>query len=322
MNSETVPSKKPSRQGRYRKQLFDPDAIAPFAKKLENAFQSLRAHLQNQTLSEAEFFGYSLLALLACRRPDAIQKSSSLKKLPLSQNIVPNSFPLGDFIILLQENNLPIIAFDKFLPSLSLMEFLTQIRFRGIPFSAQQALMEWLKQNYPLQLFFHSPTVSEVFALQKNGGRCITFFTRAEELIRLHHERDALSFSIHDLIHAHEFYSDPKRARQQIGFYHWMDSLIENPHLQRMLKSSPNFEARWEYLLADMNSYCGHLLKTLHAIILIESGEDEEEGRNIWRDLVENSSLNPAAKILFLKTNQHSWCDQDFIQLEEVLERL
>jgi hypothetical protein len=197
--------------------------------------------------------------------------------------------------------------------------FLEQIRFRGIPDSARIALLKWLDREYPLTLMFYIPSALEVFELQKNGGRCISFLKKASELTEFHHHRDAISFIVHDLIHAHEFYANPQRAKQQIGFYLWLDQIKNNPCLKKLQAESAGFLACWEYVLSDMNSYCGHLLKTLHAAFIIHAPEGEAE--SLWKNIVNASELEADEKKLFRKINSSAWDNTDFLQLEAVLEQ-
>jgi hypothetical protein len=313
--------KKSSRSGRYRKVLIAPEELLPFAAKLEVVFKVLDDKRKQNEINDATLLSFGLLALLACRRNDAFQKKPISINQTDSLSVYGGRFSLSDFFALLQKNNLPITAFKKWLDKkTTLLFFLQHNRFRGIPDSARQALLEWLGQKYPLTLLFHIPTVDEVFTLQKQGGRCVTFFLNTNDLCKLHHERDAISFIIHDLIHAHEFYADPKRAVQQIGFYHWLDNIASNPKLQALIKQSPSFQERWEYVLSDMNSYCGHLLKTLHAAFVLHAKPGEST--ILWQNIVQSSNLTTEEKILFLKINTPSWQDEDFYQLEKIFENI
>jgi len=311
--------KKSSRSGRYRKVLIAPEELLPFAAKLEVVFKVLDDKRKQNEINDATLLGFGLLALLACRRNDAFQKNPISINQTDSLSVYSGRFSLSDFFALLQKNDLPITAFKKWLDKkTTLLFFLQHNRFRGIPDSARQALLQWLGQKYPLTLLFHIPTVDEVFTLQKQGGRCVTFFLNSNDICKLHHERDVISFIIHDLIHAHEFYADPKRAIQQIGFYHWLDNISQNTKIQVLLKQSGGFQERWEYVLSDMNSYCGHLLKTLHAAFILHA--PPSESTLLWQNVVENSNLHDKEKLLFLKINSNEWKDENYFHLEKIFE--
>jgi len=311
---------KASRHGRYRKHLLAPQSLLPIAPTLEIVFNNLDQKRQAGVLSDAEFLSYGLLTLLACRRLNAFQNDKTKHRAfpendTTTRAPVAAEFTLSDFWNLLCAHNLPVSSYEKILnQQITVYRFLNRIRFRGIPDSAQMALLKWLDNQYPLTLMFHVPSATEVFELQKQGGRCISFFKRACELTEFHHHRDTLSFTVHDLIHAHEFYANPQRARQQIGFYHWLDTIKNNPELLKLQTESAEFLERWEYVLSDMNSYCGHLLKTLNAAFAIYAHE------SLWKSIVDSSDLAPQEKILFQKINSAVWNDADFLQLESVLE--
>jgi len=317
---------KASRHGRYRKLLIAPQSLAPIAPGLEAVFDALDQKRLQGLLSDAEFLGYGLITLLACRRRDAFQGHKTQKRESVALTTTSSrGFSLADFWQLLCSEelcreNLPVSSYQKILDQkISLDAFLNQIRFRGIPDSAHMALLKWLDHQYPLILMFHVPSASEVFELQKQGGRCISFLKSATELTAYHHDRDAISFVVHDLIHAHEFYSVPQRARQQIGFYHWLENIKHNPLLLKLQAESDGFLKSWEYVLSDMNSYCGHLLKTLEAAFVIHAGAGE--GGLLWQSIVNTSDLAEDEKILFQKINSAEWNDADFLHLELVLER-
>lgn len=312
-------NKKSSRSGRYRKQLISLENIKPIAQNLEDLFKELNSLRQASILNDAEFLSFGLLALLGCRRPDAFQKNPITKIEPAPKLVKQKKLLISDFLQLLKKYELPIHAFKKFTTiDYCVWGFLNHIRLRGIPDSAKNALTQWLNNQYPLTLFFRIPTVDEVFNLQKRGGRCVSFFLESKDMLQLYHGRDVISFIIHDLIHANEFYSNPERAQQQIGFYHWLDEIKSFPQLQNLLQSSEGFKDRWEYLLSDMNSYCGHLLKTLHAAITIYSHETEKHLP--WLKIVENSQLTNSEKTLFARINSLDWTDEDFQALEIVFE--
>ena len=320
MNLPLKKNKKASRSGRYRKQVMAPNELAPFAKNLESLFSELLNKRQLRTINDAEFLSFGLLALLGCRRPDAFQKRTSIQKNTSTQIGNDNTFDLNDFLLLLNKHELPTIAFKKNIGlKINLVDYLNQIRFRGIPDSARQSLLQWLQKQFPLHLLFYIPSVQEVFSMKKSGGRCVSFFALAKDLTILHHNRDVISFIVHDLIHAHEFYANKEMAQQQIGFYQWLDEIRNIAELQYLIVHSEGFRERWEYLLSDMNSYCGHLLKTFHAAFKIHATVPDSQP--LWNLIVEQSNLMVTEKLLFLRINTPEWTNEDFLLLESIFEK-
>ena len=324
--------RKPSRSGRYRKVLVDPKFLEPFAENLASIFHRLNIQRLTQKISDAEFVTYGLLVLLQIRSDNAFQfnRSNSGNFNQINPEMNSSNFLLSDFWLLVKKEKFNVNTsesswenlFDQKLlnQNISVSQFLKKIRFRGIPDSARLALLQWLSNEYPLELHFHIPTTDEVFSLQKKGGRCVTFFKTADEIKMVHHERDVISFTIHDLIHAHEFYVDPQRTKQQIGFYYWIDSIQNHSLILQLRNESPEFAANWEYIVSDMNSYCGHLLKTLNAAIKINA--INESGQKIWSTLVNDSAMSNDAKAVFLKINSPEWTTHDFLKLENIFENM
>ncbi len=153
-------------------------------------------------------------------------------------------------------------------PSLAGQRPCLQFGFRGIPESAHQSLEAWLFQKYPLVLFVEVPDVQTVLKLQSEGKRCVSVI-RDPQLIN-HYilgERDAFSFTIHDLIHADHFFSDPRQMYIQIGFSRFMKVLAETSMIQQALHSNLRFNEQFEYAASDMNSHGAHLCKYLKAIL-------------------------------------------------------
>lgn len=318
-----------SRSGRYRKILFEPSALQVFAPRLERAFAELTVR---DGLTAPDLVSAGLLLMLACRRPDALQKRGRIEgppRPPLPSTAQPASFTADDLHDHAQRHDLPSQAFAPFCgQGLTLAVLLRHTQWRGIPDAARSALLAWRDGQYPLQLHFGIPASDMVFDLQKQGQRCITFFLRAEEMSALHHERDALSFVVHDLMHAHAFYADPVRMRQQVGFYHWLDKARRVPALAERLSHSPAFSDSWEYIVSDMNSYCGHLLKTLHASIVshsppdLPSTHDTSTPHGIWSPIVHGSDLPSPIIEVFLRVNSPQWTTEDFLALESYCESL
>jgi len=309
-----------SRAGRYRKLLVSPESLAPVSKNVAAVFCALDEKRSGGVLSDAEFLSYGLLTLLLCRRPDALQRSQTRNGKHILSTSPPGDFTLADFWKLLASHHVPIAHYPQNgNPEISVLTFLQGIRFRGIPDAARLALLAWLNHRYPLTLLFHVPSAPEVFALQIQGRRCVSFFRDERELTMLHHDRDVISFIVHDLIHAHTFYAQPQRARQQIGFYHWIHNIQNDHQLTRLQAESPSFLTSWEYILSDMNSYCGHLLKTLHAAFMLHAKLGE--GELMWQHIINTSNLAPNEKILFQKINSPDWCHADFLHLETIFEK-
>lgn len=141
--------------------------------------------------------------------------------------------------------------------------------FRAVPESAHLSLENWFLQNYDLVLFSEVPSVETVLSLQSLGKRCVSVIRDQQSLSSyILGERDPLSFTIHDLIHADHFLRDPHQKNVQIGFSRLMKELHHFAPIQESLISKAAFASQFEYAASDMNSHGAHLCKYLKAILI------------------------------------------------------
>lgn len=311
--------KKSSRAGRYRKQLTPLSALEPIAQTLEQVFHKLDALRLQKKISDAEFLSMGLLILLACRRKDAFQKSGL--SITANQNISIGSFTCNDFKEFIHTYELPVhslITLLELSPQNEISSLIKAIRFRGVPESSRLALLHYLEGQYPLQLYFFIPTIEEVFSMQKQGRRCVTFFKTKNEILQLYHGRDVVSFIIHDLMHAHEFYDNRKMAQQQIGFYHFLDKALHTSEITNLYESNKDFQTKLQYIMSDMNSYCGHLIKTLHAAVILHSPQNS--GNEIWEKISQKVCNQPNEQNLLRRVNTDNWTNDDFVKFENIMD--
>ena len=139
----------------------------------------------------------------------------------------------------------------------SLIDFWGKTLLRGIPAKVNRTLINWHLGHYNLELIHHVPTASEMLKAQAEGKRFVTLFNKDSEWQQnIIHERDHFSFLIHDLIHAHEFFSDEQLKIEQINFYRMLQN---NYHTLKNLSVEAEFHTSLDYLIADMNSHPAHL---------------------------------------------------------------
>lgn len=301
-----------SRPGRYRHQLLSTELVQKGSPALLNLFAQLRS--QSMQLAEAEIAAVALLALFSLKGPKAFEKKPSPNQ--------KNPSILADTILkIFDQHQLPTQRLRAMTqPHSSLYELISSLRFRGVPDSARQSLLCWLDGKYPLHLYFHVPSVSEVFSFQKKGHRIVSLLCKEPELSEGYKGRDVLSFLIHDLIHAHEFYCQPQQTLQQIGFYQWISQIHNLEIVQAQLQRSEIFLNSWNYLLSDMNSYCGHMLKTTHAILSQQwPANDFPE---IWTQLLQRTSLPEAYLEIFKKVNTTEWTEKHFSETENLFAKM
>ena len=84
---------------------------------------------------------------------------------------------------------------------------------------------------------FRIPRPEEVLNQQKQGRRCVTVILDPEKAKKfILGERDALGFTMHDLIHADHFYHNNQCYQGQLGFYGFLDHCMTQNHFADHLK--------------------------------------------------------------------------------------
>lgn len=256
------------RKGRYRKNFLLPEECVSFAHSFFPVIREYRLQFQKGVISPAEFVASYVFEGLKIIRPKS-WKGAQLQP---------------------QEAQTNLEAFQVF-------------SFRGLPFSVNRSLIHWSQGKYELRLFFDIPSTETVLRLQSQSIRCVTCLTDFESLSRyVMNERDPLSFTVHDLIHADHFLFEPKQRQVQVGFSRWMLELWQNSDLQSALSKDSRFASQFEYACADMNSHGAHLLKYLKAIFC------QAQKQDLFDELSEHSpfSLNFKKALRSLNSSEES----------------
>lgn len=255
--TELSANKSSSRAGRFKKKLVSNEELlleAPVMQKKIAAFYDL---FKSGILNETQFVASYIILFLSHRYPGHWPgaKTGSQKIAGIPWRDLPFQFEPNVQKRLEQIQNLE--------------EIFANFALKSTPKSVNRAILEWAQGNYGLELMFRIPTPAEVLKQQKQGRRCVTCITDK----RLGHyilgERDALSFTMHDLIHADHFYAHNECYQGQLGFYGLLDKTIDYFDL-----SHPEFAHEFEYLIADMNAYAIHLLKCLKSAMVHYFSED------------------------------------------------
>ncbi len=249
--------KSSSRAGRFKKKLVSADQLLTEASVIEERLAPIKTWLEQKNISEAEFTALSLVNTLAYRFPKTWLGAKSFSGLNPSM-----PFPLQDLPWTFEEN-----IQHRLRDVGNLGELFSNFALRSTPLAVNRALLKWAEGHYALKLYFRILSPLEVLKLQREGERCVTVLTKKAELERfVLGERDHLSFTMHDLIHADHFYHENKFTQGQIGFYNLLARSIEAGHFDELLPNK-EFAAELDYLISDMNAYPIHLLKCLKAAI-------------------------------------------------------
>ena len=145
---------------------------------------------------------------------------------------------------------------------LTVMEVVSCTRLRGVSARAQRALLGWHAGTYSVRLSFEVPEALELLQLQARGERVVTLFVTPDKMAQKNLERDPLTFLLHDLEHADEFFHDPLRFHEQKLFYAELHQKFGEGQFSEALQDE-KFKHEFDYVISDMNSHPAHLRATL-----------------------------------------------------------
>lgn len=244
--------KSSSRAGRFKKKLVSENQLIQEAPQIEERIAPYLDLYSQGKITDYELTAIFILVSLALRYPGT-WLGSKRPSLAITHSL---NAPLP------QLNFEPNIQ-KRLVGIESVGELFGQFAFKSTPEIVNRSILSWSSGHYPLELMFRIPSPSEVLDQQKMGRRCVTVLTSKQ---RISHyilgERDYLSFTMHDLIHADHFYFHNHCYTGQLGFYGLLDYSIKQGYFNELLKNSA-FKNEFEYFISDMNAYAIHLLKCL-----------------------------------------------------------
>lgn len=283
--SHSSPNKSSGRAGRFKKKLVSEAELLKEAPEMAKKLVPFQELYTSGELTQAEFTACYILLFLSHRFPGnwlGAKQSSNESSIKLKLKDLPFSF----------EPNI-----QKRLPE-TLGEVFSQYTLKSTPLAVNRAVLEWANGRYGLELMFRIPRPEEVLDQQKRGRRCVTAIIDSRLSTYILGERDALSFIMHDLIHADHFYYHNGCYEGQLGFYGLLDKTISHFDL-----SNEEFASEFEYLIADMNAYAIHLMKCLKSAMVHYFSEAYYIE---WL-----KSLNPPHAMYELNTENYSPVDMD-----------
>ncbi len=287
-----------SRAGRFKKKLVSLDELQLESPKIVAALAPILEFHRQKSVTDAELAALYVILYLSQRFP---KHWLGAKRADLKIGHEMN-LPVKDIPLPFEEN------IKRRLPE-TLGEIFSQFALKSTPETVNRSLLSWSGGAYPLILMFHIPQPAEVLAQQKIGKRCVTIMTTGLDKFILG-ERDPLSFTMHDLIHADHFYHDNICYEGQISLYWFLDHCLKTGLFSDLL-SHPDFKWELEYLISDMNAYAIHSLKCLKAAI-IHYHPDKEKYFESWV-----RRLGIAEKtFLRLGTKDYSDVDEDSVLLD------
>ncbi len=255
-----------NRTGSFKEKILSTQCLQREAKILAPTFHALKKAQEIGIITGAEMCALYILIYQLVRTPkNSLQGKitlSTIRKTKLSEyNFnLKELWPTEDYSLL----------------HFSLDE-IYQLNFKGLPKKTNIAILNWLNGNWDLILEYKIPSPLEILELQINKKRCVTIITEENRLgTHILQKRDALSFAVHDLEHAVNFYQNEKVFLGQVGFYHFLKVLMEEVTIQNLRAVHPTFKKEFDYVISDMNAYSIHALKYTLGIIKRAFGFKEE----------------------------------------------
>lgn len=286
--------KSSSRSGRFKKKLVEEAQLIREAPLIEARMAPFHERHHRQEISDCELTAIFVIQVLAIRDPKN-WLGAKRPSLGLSHQM---NFSMTELEF---EPNI-----KKRIAGHDLGDIFNGFALKSTPESVNRALLCWSVGKYPLELMFRIPDSLEVLQQQKYGHRVVTVLSSASRTNKfILGDRDTLSFTMHDLIHADHFYHHNECYQGQLGLYGFLDSCKDD--FTGLLKN-PEFEREFEYLIADMNAYAIHSLKCLKSAIVFYGSQEMFEN---WARKFEISD-----HLLALNTPAYVPEDRDHLILE------
>lgn len=169
---------------------------------------------------------------------------------------------------------------------------------RGLSSKAIKILRRWRLGEVALHLYFRVPTVHEVLDRQVEGERCVSALTGLDEMINFEtHGRNFISFLVHDLMHAANFFENEESRSSQMKFYGFMREILSSGCLGELGQNETI-----EYLVSDMNAHIVHLLKVLKSCVL-RHRRSAMQGEALMRELASRLPAGMRSDFLGLSTS-------------------
>lgn len=242
-----------NRSGSYKKILMDEKSLknkAPFIIEGINA-------LHNKSLADQDFTTLYLLFFLRLSHP-----KNYLQRHTKNPHLNPNNTNPKLLEILPTEFCLTPWEIEK-LTDITGPDLFEYFNLRGIPKSIHRAMINWYKGIWDIKMLFTIPTPKELLFMQVENSRVLTLVIDEKKLTsHILGRRDPLSFALHDLMHADQFFNNPNSQKGQLGFYKWVANQYNSPILQEKISNNKKFKDEFDYVVSDMNAYVIHLLKS------------------------------------------------------------
>lgn len=248
---EDSPTKSSGRAGRFKKKLVSLEELREEAPLIRAKLAPFLELFSSSQLSQVDFTACYILLYLSHRYPGTWPGAMKSKETTVGPKLADLPFQF--------ERNVQ----KRLAPETRLFDVFNNFALKSTPLSVNRTLLSWKRGDYELIQMFRIPGPREVLEQQIEAKRCVTTICDERNAQYILGERDALSFCLHDLIHADHFYHHNESFEGQLGFYGLLYETFGFFDLSR-----EEFKHEFEYLISDMNAYPIHLLKCLKSAMV------------------------------------------------------
>ncbi len=280
-----------SRNGSYKVILLSEDELSSNQDLIYTFVDKLFSKYNDGSISDKDTATLYLLFFLKLKyKRNYFQQFKKLPESPTQESIFIKAREL--------------ILFDQFerekLGHISGLDLFRGFNLKGVPKSVCRAMENWYSNKWDIVLAFDIPSSKNLLKLQAQNKRVLTLIVdKLRVTTHILGKRDPLSFAIHDLMHADQFFNNPISQKGQLGFYKLILQFYSNDHLLNLLSNNPSFKREFEYVVSDMNAYIIHLLKSLVSTF------DRIDKTSELKKLLASSNVSDDLISMILNINNH-----------------
>jgi hypothetical protein len=254
-----------NRSGSYKTVLISEDLLIENRQIISTQIKSIKNYYAEKKLTPQEFTTLFIFIFLKILHQKNYLQKHSKSILNSSRSILEIAPPEIQFTNWEKEKLQGINCKDLFL----------HFNLKSIPKSIHRTIINWINHKWNLALLFHIPTPFELLEFEANNQRVITAICDEKKCSSLiFNKRDPLSFVLHDLMHADQFFNNPISVNGQLGFYKKIFSNYHFNPLQKLLREDKKFKDEFDYVVSDMNAYVIHLLKCFKSAFTRAGADD------------------------------------------------
>lgn len=294
-----------NRSGSYKKILIAEGLLGPNRQTLIKNIDLIT----NCPIEPFELCTLYILLFLRIRHPkNWLQKKTQFKPLSgekLLLDIIPEEFHLTPWE-------------KSKLQDLCAKDLFAHFNLKGIPLAVNRTILKWAEGLWNIEVLAHIPSPRELLRMQVKNTRCITLTINHNEIDQLVlSSRDPLSFVLHDLHHADQFFNQDESLKGQLGFYFLVNQIYDRPQLKKSLKEDSQFKSEFEYVVSDMNAYVIHLFKCFKSAF---SRTDATSSEPLFPLILEWWDMPTEAQAAAHKLNTPEFKDSDELHLKNFFE--